>query len=88
MVILLIHNTYALHHAPCLHFSVVQALVWTTWALIGLLLLLAVLVFNSFPDYRSQKSWWEPVSMQNGFHAKLSDLCSAFLMSVKKSLLS
>ncbi|CAL8465267.1 g4802 [Coccomyxa elongata] len=34
-----------------------RALVWTTWALIGILLVLAIMVFNSFPDYRSQKSW-------------------------------
>ena len=36
----------------------VQAICWTTWAIIGLLLTLGLLVFNAFPDYDSQHSWY------------------------------
>ena len=34
-----------------------QAVVWTTWAIIAALLLLASMVFNLFPDYSSPHSW-------------------------------
>ena len=37
--------------------SLRQAVVWTTWAIIAALLLLASMVFNLFPDYASQHSW-------------------------------
>lgn len=34
-----------------------QAVCWTTWAIIGLLVTLGLLVFNAFPDYDNQHSW-------------------------------
>ena len=36
-----------------------QAICWTTWAIIGVLVVLGLLVFNSFPDYGSQHSWYD-----------------------------
>ena len=35
----------------------VQAICWTTWAIIGLLVAVGLMVFNAFPDYNSQHSW-------------------------------
>jgi hypothetical protein len=35
-----------------------QAFVWTTWAIIAVMLILGLLVFNAFPDYTSQRSWY------------------------------
>ena len=35
----------------------VQAICWTTWAIIGVLVVVGLMVFNAFPDYNSQHSW-------------------------------
>ncbi len=43
--------------ASCNRRLPVQAICWTTWAIIGVLLTLGLLVFNAFPDYASQHSW-------------------------------
>ncbi|CAK0786854.1 hypothetical protein CVIRNUC_010068 [Coccomyxa viridis] len=34
-----------------------RAICWTTWAIIGALVAVGLMVFNAFPDYNSQHSW-------------------------------
>lgn len=55
-----------------------QAVVWGTWAIIALMLILGVLVFNAFPDYTSQKSWCDPSPncslLASAFHCKCFDV--------------
>jgi hypothetical protein len=34
-----------------------QVVVWTTWAIVGLILLMVVSTYNLFPNYKDQKSW-------------------------------
>ncbi len=34
-----------------------QVVVWTTWAIVGLILLMVTSTYNLFPNYKDQKSW-------------------------------
>ena len=37
---------------------------WTTWAIVGLILLMVVSTYNMFPNYKDQKSWRAPYPAQ------------------------
>lgn len=35
----------------------VQAVVWTTWVIVAVILLMVISTYNMFPNYEDQKSW-------------------------------
>ena len=48
-----------------------QAVVWTTWVIVAVILLMVISTYNMFPNYKDQKSWHAAHSPGSLAHAQV-----------------